>query len=239
MIPQNSARSYYKYYIGLPRLHIERNLSVGGQYYFTLSHYWTIGISEVEIIKYPHPTLRHKSKPVIKIDKALKKMVEEMFALMYQADGVGLAANQVDLPYQLFVMNTSADPAKTEDEYVFINPVILKRRERAQDMEGCLSFPEINIPIIRPTEVEFEAITLNGEVQRLSFKGLLARAAQHEMDHLNGVCFIDRASPANLVSIREALEDLEMTFESNRERGFIPSDKEIRARLAELEKERT
>lgn len=193
----------------------------------------------MEIIKYPHPTLRYKSKPIIKIDKGLKKIVEEMFELMYKADGVGLAANQVDLPYQLFVMNTSADPSKTEDEYVLINPVIQKRRFRAEEHEGCLSFPEISAPVTRPAKIAFEAISLQGEVQKFEFDGLLARAVQHEMDHLNGVCFIDRVTPGNLIPIKQALADLEMIFESDRKLGFIPPDKEIYERLTALEKERT
>ena len=193
----------------------------------------------MEILKYPHPTLRHKSKPLLKIDSELKRFVEEMFELMYATDGIGLAANQVDLPYQLFVMNTSGDVKKPETEYVLINPVILKRKNRSEDSEGCLSFPEITASVIRAAEIELEAITLRGEVKKYSLRGLMARAVQHEMDHLNGVCFIDRLSPSALLSIQEDLTALETTFETNRRLGFLPTDEEIMVRLESLESERT
>ncbi|HCK40114.1 MAG TPA: peptide deformylase, partial [Planctomycetaceae bacterium] len=79
---------------------------------------------ELKIIHYPHPTLRHVSKPVKRVDAELKDMIAQMFALMYRHEGVGLAANQVDLPYRLFVANPSGDPENKEAEHVFINPVL-------------------------------------------------------------------------------------------------------------------
>ena len=80
-------------------------------------------LTELKIVQYPHPTLRYKSKPVIRVDRQLKLLVREMFDLMYAARGIGLAANQVDLPLQLFIINTSGDPDQGE-ELVFVNPVL-------------------------------------------------------------------------------------------------------------------
>ncbi|MCL2349586.1 MAG: peptide deformylase [Planctomycetaceae bacterium] len=189
----------------------------------------------MQIIKYPHPILRHKCKPVKKIDQELRDIVAEMFETMYDDDGVGLAANQVGLPYQLFVINTSGDADKKENEHVFINPVIRKKKGSEESGEGCLSFPEINAPVIRPAEVVIQGVGLDGQVHELHCKKLISRAVQHEYDHINGVVFIDRLSPANLLDIKEQLLELEREFETNRRLGLIPSDKEIAAKILELE----
>ena len=82
----------------------------------------------VRIVKYPHPTLRHKSKPLVRVDCELADIVHGMFDLMYQSRGIGLAANQVDLPYRLFILNLESNPEQKEAEYVFINPVILEAK---------------------------------------------------------------------------------------------------------------
>ena len=97
----------------------------------------------LEIIHYPHPTLRYVSKPLKRVDAELKAMVVEMFDLMYEHEGIGLAANQVDLPYRLFVCNPSGDPDDKEAECVFINPVILKGSGQHEREEGCLSIPDL------------------------------------------------------------------------------------------------
>ncbi|MBR5626760.1 MAG: peptide deformylase, partial [Thermoguttaceae bacterium] len=89
----------------------------------------------MKIVKYPHPILAYQSKPLRKIDQELRDIVAEMFDLMYESQGVGLAGNQVELPYQLFVMNPTGDPEKKE-EYVMINPVILKKKGREEGEEG-------------------------------------------------------------------------------------------------------
>ena len=197
---------------------------------------WSLTI--VRIIKYPHPTLRHKSKPLQRVDGDLKKIVAEMFELMYEQKGIGLAANQVDLPYRFFILNLENDPAKAP-EYVFLNPVISRRTGTAEAEEGCLSFPEIYAPVKRSAKVVISAFDLRGQEINYQLDGIFARAVQHEYDHLEGILFIDRLSPAARMTVQPALDDLEREFHGDRNRGFIPDDREIATRLAELEALRT
>jgi len=193
----------------------------------------------VQIIKYPHPTLRHKSKPLQTVDAELRRMIRQMFDLMYEDEGIGLAANQVDLPYRLLVMNIRSDRADEKEEFALINPVVTKRAGTAEAEEGCLSFPEIFAPVRRPERIELAAYDLTGQEVTYQLDGLWARAAQHEIDHLDGVLFIDRLSPTSQLAVKEPLADLQRQFASDRKRGLIPGDDEIAARLAELEKLRT
>jgi len=191
----------------------------------------------LRIVKYPHPALRHKSRPLRRVDDELKKIVREMFDLMYEHKGIGLSANQVDLPYRMFVLNLEGDPAKGL-EHVFLNPVIA-RNGTAEAEEGCLSFPEIYAPVKRSEKIVISAYNLEGEEVNCELNGLFARAAQHEYDHLDGILFIDRLSPAALLSIKQALLDLELEFQGDRQRGVIPDDRQITTRLTELEQLRT
>jgi peptide deformylase len=192
----------------------------------------------LRIIKYPHPVLRHKSKLLRCVDGELKKLIREMFDLMYQEKGVGLAANQVGLPYRMFVVNTEGDPAKGK-EYVFLNPVISKRHGNAEAEEGCLSFPEIFAPVKRSEKITVAAYDLDGEEVSYELGGFFARAVQHEYDHLDGVMFIDRLSPAALLSIKQPLQDLELQFQGDRERGVIPDDAQLFAQIQQWEQIRT
>jgi peptide deformylase len=173
------------------------------------------------------------------VDQELVNIVQEMFALMYEHRGIGLSANQVDLPYRLFILNLESDPAKKEAEYVFINPVFQQRKGMAEQEEGCLSFPEIYAPVRRPEKVVLTAYNMAGQEVRYELEGLFARAAQHEYDHLDGVLFVDRLSPAHRLTVKEALADLELEFVGDRDRGLIPGDELVAARLAELEQLRT
>ena len=193
----------------------------------------------MRIIKYPHPTLRHKSKPVTKVDHALKEMIGRMFELMYEGNGIGLAANQVDLPYRLLVMNLESDPAAADQEYVFINPVITHRKGVAEAEEGCLSFPGIYAPVRRSAKVVVNAYSLQGMEMAYELEGLYARAAQHEIDHLDGILFIDRLSPSARLAVKQDLAELEQQFQTDRRLGLIPDDAQIAVRLAELEEVRT
>ena len=193
----------------------------------------------MRIIKYPHPTLRHESKPVTRVDQPLKDMIGRMFELMYEGNGIGLAANQVDLPYRLLVMNVECDPAATDQEYVFINPEITHRKGSAQAEEGCLSFPGIYAPVRRSAKVVVSAYSLQGKELSYELDGLYARVAQHEIDHLDGVVFIDHLGTSARLAVKQGLADLEQQFHTDRRLGLIPDDDEIATRLAELEEVRT
>jgi peptide deformylase len=139
---------------------------------------------------------------------------------MYASAGVGLAANQLGLPFQLFVMNPTGDQAVPDEEYVFINPVILKKNGNVIDNEGCLSFPDIHADVVRSESIEIESISLSGEVQQFKWKDRPARIVQHEMDHLNGVCFVERLPATAKLEIRSDLDELQTVFDGDQRLGF-------------------
>jgi peptide deformylase len=193
----------------------------------------------LEIIQYPHPTLRHKSKPLKRVDAELRNIIAGMFDLMYEHEGVGLAANQVDLPYRLFVSNVEGDPAVKEAECVFINPVLSAGHEQDEDEEGCLSIPGIRAPVRRNSKIKIQAYDLAGNEIFGELDGLMARIVQHETDHLDGVLFIDRLGPAHLAAVRDQLEEFELAFQSRLETHELPDADKMAARLQELERLRT
>ena len=188
----------------------------------------------MEIVQYPHPTLRHKSKPLRRVDAELKKIIAQMFELMYEAQGIGLAANQVDMPLQFFIVNTAGKAGEGE-ELVFINPVLSKAKGSEEAEEGCLSIPGLYGKVIRPKQINLTAYDLQGREIGATLDGLLARVIQHEFDHLQGVLFVDRMSDAARVKAALALEEFEIDFNSHRQLGQIPSDEEIAQRLKQLE----
>jgi peptide deformylase len=193
----------------------------------------------LQIINYPHPTLRHVSKPLRRVDAEIHRIVREMFELMYAAKGIGLAANQVDLPYRLFVINLESDPSAKSNEMVFINPVLRSQHGMEEAEEGCLSLPNLYGDVRRPERVVLNAFNPSGEEVTMELDGLFARAVQHEVDHLDGILFVDRLTSTGLLDAKPALLTFEEQFLSQRERGTIPADAAIAARLAELEKLRT
>jgi peptide deformylase len=190
--------------------------------------------SPLRVVYYPHPTLRHESKPIKRVDADLVRVIREMFQLMYASRGIGLAANQVGLPLRLFVANLSAESGNGEEQ-VFINPVISKPKGNAEDEEGCLSFPELYGPVIRPKEVTVNAYNLRGEEINVGLSGMLARVVQHEYDHLDGVLFVDRMSSTAKAQAQPALDEFELDFRSRRETGEIPGDEVIAAFREEWE----
>ena len=192
----------------------------------------------LRLVYYPHPTLRHRSKPLRRVDQQVRRWVEEMFSLMYEHQGVGLAANQVDLPYRIFVMNPTGDPEQKEQELAVINPVLSRPRGSQEEEEGCLSLPEVRAPVVRAARVILEGFTLEGKALRLNLEGFPARVAQHEADHLDGVLFIDRLAPTVLAQVKPAVEELELEFRSRQGAGEIPPEEAILTRLAQLEQAR-
>ncbi len=193
----------------------------------------------MEIINYPHPTLRHVSKPLRRVDRELRDSIRQMFELMYEHRGIGLAANQVDLPYRLFVVNIECDPDAKDQELVFINPVLSKAKGAEEAEEGCLSIPEVHADVRRAERITINAYNLEGEEIEGELSGLMARVVQHETDHLDGKLFIDRLSPTGQMEVRDALAALESQWQIRRDHGLAPSDEQIAARLAELERLRT
>jgi peptide deformylase len=147
-----------------------------------------------DILILPDKRLRQVSEPVKKIDAGIRKLVEDMFETMYEAPGIGLAAIQVGEPKRVITM----DLAKKEDPknpQVFINPEILWASEdKAIYEEGCLSIPEYYSDVERPAQVKVKYLDLDGKTHELEATGLLATCLQHEIDHLNGVLFIDHLS---------------------------------------------
>ena len=186
----------------------------------------------MQIVKYPYPTLRYASQPLKRVDDELRTMIRGMFDLMYEAQGIGLAANQVDLPLRLFIVNLSAERG-SETEQVFINPVIRHPQGNAEEEEGCLSLPQLYGPVKRPRKVRVEAYGLSGEPIAADLDGLPARVVQHELDHLDGVLFTDRMADAAVEQVEAELEVFEAEFQKLRDAGEMPGDAQIRTRLLE------
>lgn len=188
----------------------------------------------MEIVQYPHPSLRWKSTDVTRIDAKLRATVREMFDLMYQAKGIGLAANQVALPFRFFIINLSGEDADPDAELVFINPEISKRKGSVVGEEGCLSLPELFADVRRPEKITVEAYDLQGQGFRMELDELPARVVQHETDHLDGVLFVDRVSESIERELAPKLSEFGSRFRRQQAEGTYPSDEEIHRRLAEM-----
>jgi peptide deformylase len=189
----------------------------------------------MKIVQYPHPSLRHKARPLTTIDEKVRRQAREMLDLMYEAKGLGLASNQVGLPYQLLVINSTGDPEQKEAEQVFINPVILERKGSVEGEEGCLSFPKLFAKVRRAKTVRAHSYNLKGELVEVTYSDLAARLLQHEVDHLHGILFIDKMGPIARLSCRGKIRDFERHFRRAQERGEIPPEVEIEKALVELE----
>ncbi|WP_201534229.1 peptide deformylase [Psychrobacter ciconiae] len=144
------------------------------------------------ILSYPDPRLRTIAAPVKAVDDQVKTLIKDMLETMYDAQGIGLAATQVDRHIQLIVMDLSEDK---DSPMVFINPKVTPLIDEKQPYEeGCLSVPDVYDKVERPVKVRIEALDENGEAVDMEATGLLAVCIQHEMDHLNGVIFVDYLS---------------------------------------------
>lgn len=156
-----------------------------------------------QIIHLPEPILRKKAKPVTKFDKDLQVLIDDMFETMREAPGVGLAAPQINLPMQLAVieyaegedeeLEEGAPPPKKK-QFVLINPEIVKvSDEKVMGIEGCLSIPGLIGEVERHEAIQVKALNRHGQPVKLKVDGWMARIFQHEIDHLNGVLFTDKA----------------------------------------------
>ena len=167
----------------------------------------------MNIVNYPDPVLRQKAKPLTEINKEVYLKVEEMMELMYQAQGIGLAAPQVGWSVRLFIIDADGD---SHEEKVFINPVITEEAGELNKEEGCLSFPGIMNKVVRAQRIKAQAYNLKGQKIEIEAEGLAARAWQHELDHLNGCLFIDKMSPANRLAISHQLKEFERSYKGTR-----------------------
>ena len=145
------------------------------------------------ILRFPDPRLHTVAKPVLQVDARIRQLVDDMLQTMYEADGVGLAATQVDVHERLLVMDTSDTRDKPQ---VLINPEIIARStETKRNEEGCLSVPTIYDEVERPARVTVRALDRDGQPFEFDAEGLAAVCVQHEMDHLLGKVFVEYLSP--------------------------------------------
>jgi len=149
-----------------------------------------------EIRKYPDPVLRKQTDPVRTIDGTIQRLIDDLVETMHDAPGVGLAANQVGVPLQVAVidLSTREDPARRHPLLVIINPEILSMEGAVIEEEGCLSIPEYTETVKRAQKVKVRALDRDGKSFEVEAEGLMAKALQHEIDHLNGLLFVDRLS---------------------------------------------
>jgi peptide deformylase len=194
-------------------------------------------IDRLELVEFPHPALLRRARPLVRIDDTIHDVVEQMFEIMYQAGGIGLAATQVALPYRLFVVNLEARPDAGE-ELVFINPSLSRPRGNAVQEEGCLSLPGLRMDVRRPEQIVVKAWSLEGEPFEEDLDGLLARVVQHEFDHLEGRLFTDRLPDAAALEARRSLDTFREVFAGKQSRGELPIDAELLAQLDRLAAER-
>jgi peptide deformylase len=167
---------------------------------------------DLKIIHYPDPRLRKVCVDVQKFDENLLALANRMFELMRQAKGVGLAAPQIGKNIRLFITNHTGNP---EDDRVYVNPVISDAEGEETAQEGCLSLPNINVDVSRPTSAKIRARDLSGNPIDQTETGYLARIWQHELDHLNGVLIIDRMGPTAKMENRKILKELEDKYDSD------------------------
>ena len=177
----------------------------------------------LEIVKYGHPALRTKGARITKADEKIRALAEDMLDTMEAANGVGLAAQQVGVPIQLTVidvagiedrpstMSIGGHPVSLEEHMplILLNPELTLSKEKESGNEGCLSFPDMTAEIVRAAGVRTKAQLLDGSTIEFEATGLLARAMQHETDHLHGILFIDRMNSASKVSLAGKLKRLQ------------------------------
>ena len=165
--------------------------------------------SELEIIHFPDPRLRTPARAVSDFGPALASLVARMFECMRAARGVGRAAPQLGVGLRVFVINVTGDPA---NDLVFVNPQLHDLSGTLAASEGCLSIPEVHVEVRRAARCRAAAHDLGGRAFEIEGEGLLARAMQHELDHLNGVLIVDRMGPSDRIATRRTLRELEDAF---------------------------
>jgi peptide deformylase len=164
------------------------------------------------IVKYPEPILQQPTELVTEFNEELRALVEDMFESMYAAKGIGLAAPQIGVGKRLTVIDVS-NQENPDEKLVLINPEIVERAGRLYEEEGCLSLPDIRDKVVRAARVKVKAQNIDGEWFEMDGEELLARAMQHEIDHLDGVLFIFRLSGLKRDLILRKIRKLQRTGE--------------------------
>jgi peptide deformylase len=167
----------------------------------------------MELLHYPDPILRVRAETIVDFDASLKALAEDMIATLREITGLGLAAPQVGVSRRIVLVAPDAEPGH---EIVLVNPEITRSDGWEESEEGCLSFPGIFVRIGRCTRVAVRYHDLTGKVHEMEAEDLLARAVQHELDHLDGRLLVDRMSTIQRVSQRRRLRELEDRFEQRK-----------------------
>ncbi len=152
-------------------------------------------MSKRPIVTWPHPVLKRRCDEVEHFDDDLCRLLDDMLETMEEADGLGLAANQVAVSKRIFIMGVMVEGEEELELVEVVNPVIEARRGETKHEEGCLSFPDLYEEVVRAAEVDVSFRDRNGEETRATYSGLGAVCFQHELDHLDGITFIERLSP--------------------------------------------
>jgi len=147
------------------------------------------------IYQYPEKVLREETKKVAAFDNSLKQLIEDMAETMYDAPGIGLAAPQIGESVKLIVVDTTRDPEENKQYMALVNPEIIDKEGKQLDEEGCLSVPELTAKVERYKKVTIAYQDADGEPHELTTEDRFAVVLQHEIDHLNGILFIDHLSP--------------------------------------------
>jgi peptide deformylase len=173
--------------------------------------------TDLRIVKYPHPALRADNaeitKEELKESTEIKDLAKGMLKVMYAAEGVGLAAPQVGVNKRLMVYNPSGDSKRWLEETILVNPKIVEFSEgKDTDIEGCLSFPDMNGDVTRSKWIKVQAMNLKGKSMKKKFTGWEARIFQHEYDHLDGTVYIDRLTEDGRAEIQPRLDELVESF---------------------------
>jgi len=179
----------------------------------------------LDVVHYGNPILRKICKTVVDFSN-LAATVDDMFDSMYEAEGIGLAANQVGLDMNLFVIDITHTEG-IEETYIFVNSTIVGNSgSKELFQEGCLSLPGIALDVLRPEKVKLRYQTVDEQWHENEFDGLLARAIQHEMDHLNGVFIVDRVGEIERIKYQAELKELEKRSKhriatDSKKKGFV------------------
>ena len=178
----------------------------------------------LKVVHYGDPILRKECKQVTDY-KVLPEIIENMFDTMYEEEGIGLAANQVGIDMNLMIIDVSHTD-EAEDANIFVNGEIIESFGSSEMEEGCLSIPDVRLPVKRPEKIRFKYELPDGSEHIGDFDGLLGRAIQHEMDHLKGIFIIDRVNPLLAIQYKKKLKEIKnssiiLKKSENKKRDFV------------------